>query len=150
MSAKVYFSKTITPEKVLELYQLAGKELIAYYVDAEGTVAEHEVTVEEGVASFATDHFSAYTLAVKKSAAPCDHAFAWDEESKNYLCSACGTAYEQTLDIDGDGSPTTADAIMLLRAIDGGIELPLYLTDINRDGKLRIFDAVRFLQLMNA
>ncbi|MBR6793580.1 MAG: hypothetical protein IKM48_04395 [Clostridia bacterium] len=130
--------------------QLAGKELIAYYVDAEGTVAEHEVTVEEGVASFATDHFSAYTLAVKKSAAPCEHAFAWDEESKNYLCSACGAAYEQTLDIDGDGSPTTADAIMLLRAIDGGIELPLYLTDINRDGKLRIFDAVRFLQLMNA
>jgi len=130
--------------------QLAGKELIAYYVDAEGTVAEHEVTVEEGVASFATDHFSAYTLAVKKSTAPCEHAFAWDEESKNYLCSACGAAYEQTLDIDGDGSPTTADAIMLLRAIDGGIELPLYLTDINRDGKLRIFDAIRFLQLMNA
>lgn len=27
MSAKVYFSKTITPEKVLELYQLLGKEL---------------------------------------------------------------------------------------------------------------------------
>lgn len=27
MAAKVYFSKTITPEKVLELYQLLGKEL---------------------------------------------------------------------------------------------------------------------------
>jgi len=27
MSAKVYFSKTITPEKVLELYKLVGKEL---------------------------------------------------------------------------------------------------------------------------
>ena len=27
MSATVYFSRTITPEKVLELYQLAGKEL---------------------------------------------------------------------------------------------------------------------------
>lgn len=27
MSAKVYFSKTITPEKVLELYRLLGKEL---------------------------------------------------------------------------------------------------------------------------
>ncbi len=27
MSAKVYFSKTITPEKVLELYQLLGKKL---------------------------------------------------------------------------------------------------------------------------
>ena len=27
MGATVYFSKTITPEKVLELYRLAGKEL---------------------------------------------------------------------------------------------------------------------------
>ncbi len=27
MSAKVYFSRTITPEKVLELYKLLGKEL---------------------------------------------------------------------------------------------------------------------------
>ncbi|MBQ8638207.1 MAG: DUF362 domain-containing protein [Lachnospiraceae bacterium] len=28
MASKVYFSKTITPEKVLELYQLLGKELV--------------------------------------------------------------------------------------------------------------------------
>ena len=27
MKSKVYFSRTITPEKVLELYQLLGKEL---------------------------------------------------------------------------------------------------------------------------
>ena len=27
MSAKVYFSKIITPEKVLELYKAVGKEL---------------------------------------------------------------------------------------------------------------------------
>ena len=27
MSAKVYFSREISPEKVLELYKLAGKEL---------------------------------------------------------------------------------------------------------------------------
>ena len=27
MSAKVYFSREITPEKVLELYKLTGKEL---------------------------------------------------------------------------------------------------------------------------
>ncbi|MBR6793578.1 MAG: hypothetical protein IKM48_04385 [Clostridia bacterium] len=53
-------------------------------------------------------------------------------------------------DCNGNGIRDTADAIMLLRVIDGGMELPLYLTDINRDGKLRIFDAIRFLQLMNA
>ena len=27
MSAKVFFTRTITPEKVLELYRLTGKEL---------------------------------------------------------------------------------------------------------------------------
>ena len=27
MGAKVYFSRTITPEKVVELYELAGKKL---------------------------------------------------------------------------------------------------------------------------
>ncbi|MDE7286854.1 MAG: ferredoxin, partial [Lachnospiraceae bacterium] len=27
MKAKVYFSRTITPEKVLELYQILGKQL---------------------------------------------------------------------------------------------------------------------------
>lgn len=27
MAAKVYFSREITPEKVLELYKMAGKEL---------------------------------------------------------------------------------------------------------------------------
>ena len=27
MKSKVYFSRTITPEKVLELYRLAGREL---------------------------------------------------------------------------------------------------------------------------
>lgn len=130
--------------------QLEGKDLIAYYVDENGAVTEHEVTVEEGVASFTTDHFSIYTLAVNGDAIPCDHSFAWDEESKTYLCANCGNAYEQTLDLDGDGSATVGDATLLLRVIDQVAELPAYLADINSDGKVRVFDAVRYLQLLNA
>ena len=40
-------------------------DMTVYYVDANGKVTEHEVTIENGYATFVTDHFSIYTLAVK-------------------------------------------------------------------------------------
>lgn len=40
-----------------------GKDLIAYYVDANDKVIEYKVTVDKGYAVFETDHFSIYTLA---------------------------------------------------------------------------------------
>ncbi len=126
-----------------------GKELAAYYVDAEGKVTEHEVTVADGVASFATTHFSAYTLAVKGETAPCEHNYTFDEESNAYLCADCGSAYMQTMDLDGDGEATTADAIQLLRTIDKKGDLPAHVADINCDGQVKVFDAVRYLQLLN-
>lgn len=43
--------------------ELLGKELKVYYVNEDGTVEEHEVTVEGDYAVFTTNHFSAYTLA---------------------------------------------------------------------------------------
>lgn len=42
-----------------------NKNLVAYYVDDNGKVTEHEVTVKDGYAIFNTDHFSIYTLGVK-------------------------------------------------------------------------------------
>lgn len=45
--------------------ELEGRDLVVYYVDAENNVTEHEVTVEDGYATFETDHFSIYTLAAK-------------------------------------------------------------------------------------
>lgn len=42
-----------------------GKDLIVYYVDSNGKVTEHAVTVQNGYAVFTTTHFSVYTLAVK-------------------------------------------------------------------------------------
>ncbi len=50
MSAKVYFSRTITPEKVLELYKLAGKELT-------GNVAVKVHSGEKGNQNFITPDF---------------------------------------------------------------------------------------------
>lgn len=47
-----------------------GKDLIVYYTDADGNVTEHEVTVKDGYATFTTNHFSIYTLAVKPELDP--------------------------------------------------------------------------------
>ncbi len=50
MSAKVYFSRTITPEKVLELYKMAGRELT-------GKVAVKVHSGEKGNQNFLTPEF---------------------------------------------------------------------------------------------
>ncbi len=124
-----------------------GKTLIVYYVAEDGTVTPHPVTPLTGSISFTTDHFSAYTLAVKEEGEPCDHDYLWDEESKTYRCS-CGAVYQE-LDPDGDSETTMADVIQLLRAVDRIITLPLYRADINGDGKMTLFDPIRLLQIMN-
>ena len=41
-----------------------GKDLIVYYVDSKNKVTEYKVTVKNGFATFETDHFSTYTLAI--------------------------------------------------------------------------------------
>ena len=49
---------------------LKDKDLVAYYVDENGEVVEYEVTVKDGCAVFATDHFSIYTIAEKTVVVP--------------------------------------------------------------------------------
>ena len=50
MGAKVYFSRTITPEKVVQLYELAGKIL-------SGTVAIKLHSGEKGYQNFLRPEF---------------------------------------------------------------------------------------------
>lgn len=50
--------------------ELEDKDLIVYYVDANGDVEEYTVTPDGGYAVFETDHFSIYTLAEKAAATP--------------------------------------------------------------------------------
>ena len=50
------------------------KDVIVYYVDADGKVTEHTATSDgDGYVSFVTDHFSVYTLAAKPASAPAPH-----------------------------------------------------------------------------
>lgn len=46
---------------------LKGKELIAYYVNANNEKEEHVVTIVDGIAKFTTNHFSIYTIAERKT-----------------------------------------------------------------------------------
>lgn len=52
-------------------------------------------------------------------------------------------------DVNEDGTVDTADAVTLLRYIDGH-PLPVHpaIADINGDGKIKVFDAVRLLQIL--
>ncbi len=77
------------------------------------------------------------------------HTYVYNAEAQAYICH-CGGTYVTDGDLDGDGSATTADIVLLLRRIDGWPEeIPDYKADVNGDGKIRIFDAVRFLQILN-
>lgn len=49
---------------------LEGKKLTVYYVATDGTKEEHEVTVENGFATFTTNHFSVYSLVDKDEVNP--------------------------------------------------------------------------------
>lgn len=69
MSAKVYFSRTITPEKVLELYQLLGKEL-------PGKVAVKLHSGEKGNQNFLRpDFFKPMIEAVNGTVVECNTAY---------------------------------------------------------------------------
>ena len=50
--------------------KLRDKELVTYYVDENDKVIEYKVTVKDGYAIFATNHFSIYTLAEAETKAP--------------------------------------------------------------------------------
>lgn len=41
-----------------------GQNLYAYYINEDGTVEKHKVTIKENFAVFETDHFSTYTIAL--------------------------------------------------------------------------------------
>ncbi len=39
-----------------------GKNIVAYYINSKGELERHEITVKDKIASFVTDHFSAYAI----------------------------------------------------------------------------------------
>ena len=82
MKAKVYFSRDISPEKVLELYQMAGKELT-------GKVAVKVHSGEEGNQNFLTAEFWKPVIDhVKGTVVECNTAYngARNTTEKHPLC----------------------------------------------------------------
>lgn len=76
------------------------------------------------------------------------HRFAWDPEKEAFVCS-CGEERSAPGDPDGDGYLTTADAVLLLRYLNGweGVLDPKD-ADFSGDGAVRVYDAVLILQLL--
>ncbi len=75
------------------------------------------------------------------------HSYVYDAETESYICGNCSGVYAFTGDLNGDGLADTADAILLLRRISGWKgELPDHAADVNCDGKIKVYDAVLYLQ----
>lgn len=102
MSAKVYFSKTITPEKVLELYQLLGKEL-------PGRVAIKVHSGEKGNQNFLRPDFWKPVIdRVGGTVVECNTAYEGErnttEKHKRLIADHGWDSYFKVDIMDGEGS----------------------------------------------
>lgn len=108
MSAKVYFSRELTPEKVVEMYKMAGKELT-------GNVAIKVHSGEEGNQNFLTPDFWKPVIEyVKGTVVECNTAY---EGSRNTT-----QKHLKTLEKHGWSEHFTVD---LLDAEGPDLELPI-------------------------
>lgn len=108
MSAKVYFSRELTPEKVVEMYKMAGKELT-------GNVAIKVHSGEEGNQNFLTPDFWKPVIEyVKGTVVECNTAY---EGSRNTT-----QKHLKTLEKHGWSESFTVD---LLDAEGPDLELPI-------------------------
>lgn len=65
---------------------LKGKKLVAYYINENGEIEEHDVTVVDGVATFTTDHFSVYTIAEKNNTISGEQVPPTGDNITTYIC----------------------------------------------------------------
>lgn len=121
--------------------EFKDKNLIAYYVDENKEIHQYEVTVKDGYASFATDHFSIYTLAEKKGIEVNDgKAEILDETVKEAIADA-GTSdmVEIALDNVVEGVTNMQLPVDSLRAVveaDKGLSLKILKVTATLDKKV--------------
>lgn len=84
-----------------------GKELVVYYVDAANKVTPYSVTVKDGYATFETDHFSIYTLAINKTDDTNNDTTATKESDSN----AQTKTDDNTIASSSINNPATGDNI---------------------------------------
>ncbi len=99
-----------------------GKELVVYYVDANGNKTKYNVTIKNNFAFFETDHFSIYTLTYES------------EEDDNVLLSG---------DVNCDGSVDATDLAVMklfLAGLSNLSDTGLLAGDLNGDGKVNATD----------
>ena len=99
-----------------------GKELVVYYVDANGNKTKYNVTVKNNFAFFETDHFSIYTLTYES------------EEGGDVLLSG---------DCNGDFDVNATDLAIMKLFLAGSRDLSdtdKLGADFNRDGEINATD----------
>lgn len=84
-----------------------GKYLVVYYVDAANKVTPYSVTVKDGYATFETDHFSIYTLAINKTDDTNNDTTATKESDSN----AQTKTDDNTIASSSINNPATGDNI---------------------------------------
>ena len=83
-----------------------GKNLVIYYVDQNNKITEYTVVVKDNYATFETDHFSIYTLALKSN------EDVVEEEINNTNTPAATPVANQIEETTKINNPETSDNIM--------------------------------------
>lgn len=106
---------------------LNGKEVTTYYINDNNELTEYETTVENGFATFETDHFSVYTLVEKKKASD-DNSNTNKPENSEEVNNGNSTVDKNEVT---EENPQTYDGIMTwvilgLVSISGIIGIVIY------------------------
>ena len=97
-----------------------GKELVVYYVDADGNKTKFDVTIKNNFAFFETSHFSVYTLTTAEGDPTAPEGELTNEDLAvlvRYLAGWSVTA--PVVDLTGDGRITNRDAVYLIQKLAG-------------------------------
>lgn len=118
---------------------LKGKTIMVYHIDDEGEKTEHAAEVEDGIATFETNHFSTYVLAEKKVDT---YKVVFDanegtfKEEKTLTIDKWKIGMEETLEI-----PTRNGYKFLgfFTEKTGGTKLENYIAEAGIDGNLTFY-----------
>ncbi|MBE5888033.1 MAG: hypothetical protein E7283_04265 [Lachnospiraceae bacterium] len=160
-SLKDYFSKLENGSfevRIPVAEKLKDKELVAYYVDANDKVVEYSVSIEDGYAVFATNHFSIYTLAektvveenfgdgsIEEKQEEIVEKIPFTEEEKAQIES--GAEVKVTLELkDISETVSATDKTLIEDKVEENVQIGIYL-DVNMFKQIGNNEAVKIPEL---